>query len=909
MTVETASRAGSDAAVPSVTVDADGITIDGTPRTLLCASLFYFRLPRQEWRRRLEQVRDSGYHCVDVYLPWNFHELAPGEWSFDGRGDAAAFLDLAAEVGLMVIARPGPYICSEWDGGGLPAWLGLDPDLRVRQNDAAFLTHVRRWFDQVMPMLAARQHDAGGPVVMVQLENELDFFDCSDRAGYLGALRDMALDHGITVPLVACAGQGDLQGATGEVDGVIPAFNFYPADDSPDIEPEVRHYAELAHGLGLPLLVTETNRSHRTLRRLLASGASLIAPYLQSSGWNFGFTPATGNWGRPGSFMSHGYDFGGYVSSTGAARAEYREAQVLARVLDTLGLRLARSRPADPATVVRLSAEFPTSSAPSALDLSGGGRLVAVPNLGDEAGSATAHLPDGDVTFSVAGGAAPLVLLDVPLAEWGVDATMALASADLVAVAAEAGRLELTFASDVPVTVVLHGLHDAVAPSGGTVTNVGDRATVSLPAPGPGRPEQTLVVGSDGSGRHVEVHVRARTTVDTASATEPDAGERGTREDAAAPDVVVSQVNVRAGRPQPPVTYAPGAAPPLEALGVYRGRGTYAATADLTGVSQLLVVGACDVLDLRVGGVCLPSSATFGATQSVDVTAAQGNTAITAVVEIWGHANFDDARLPALRLGGLRGLGSVWAVRDARDITALWRVVPEGQWAGSPAPIRSLGGWSSTRVGAPITYERDLGLDQLVDHVLRLEGLREPALVRVDSGATRAVTAEDPWLLMPAGTGSRVTVTVPHDPSRRPLRPQLLQVTPVHGWSCAVEPDTVLTRYAARLDEDGAVVDLPLTLEPGTELWLDVDVPALPDGHVIAVDGEDLRVTAWLGGECLGRLWTGPGRPPFTGGDPDRLWLPAAWTTHASRLTLAVRGTRGFDPSTLNAIRLAPALG
>ena len=83
-----------------------------TGHVMLCASLFYFRLPPEQWRARLEQVAGSGYTCVDVYLPWNFHELAPGEWDFTGGRDVAAFLDLARDVGLHVIARPGPYICS-----------------------------------------------------------------------------------------------------------------------------------------------------------------------------------------------------------------------------------------------------------------------------------------------------------------------------------------------------------------------------------------------------------------------------------------------------------------------------------------------------------------------------------------------------------------------------------------------------------------------------------------------------------------------------------------------------------------------------------------------------------------------------------------------------------------------------
>ena len=129
----------------SVELDARDIRIDDEPRFVLCASLFYFRLPREQWRARLDQVRASGYTCIDVYLPWNFHELAPGRWSFEGRCDVAAFLDLAHAAGLHVIARPGPYICSEWDGGALPAWLGLDPSLRIRDNQPGFLAAVRTW--------------------------------------------------------------------------------------------------------------------------------------------------------------------------------------------------------------------------------------------------------------------------------------------------------------------------------------------------------------------------------------------------------------------------------------------------------------------------------------------------------------------------------------------------------------------------------------------------------------------------------------------------------------------------------------------------------------------------------------------------------------------------------------------
>jgi beta-galactosidase len=138
-----------------------------------------------------------------------------------------AFLKLAADEGLWVMARPGPYICSEWDGGGLPAYLNTRPGLQLRQNDPGYLGQVGRWFDRILPIIRDQQVDQGGTLIAVQLENELDFFDCHDPQGYIAALRDMALAHGITVPLIACAGQGDLYRASGYAEGVLPSVNIY----------------------------------------------------------------------------------------------------------------------------------------------------------------------------------------------------------------------------------------------------------------------------------------------------------------------------------------------------------------------------------------------------------------------------------------------------------------------------------------------------------------------------------------------------------------------------------------------------------------------------------------------------------------------------------------------------------
>ncbi|MFJ4541736.1 beta-galactosidase [Streptomyces tibetensis] len=883
-----------------IALDARGIRFEGGPELVLCASLFYFRLPREQWRARLAQVRASGYTCVDVYLPWNFHETAPGRWSFEGRRDVAAFLDLAQEEGLYVIARPGPYICSEWDGGALPAWLGLDPQLRVRQHEPRFLDRVTAWFDQALPLLAERQYPANGPVIMVQLENELDFFDCADRTGYLTALRDQATRHGITVPLIACSGQGDLQGATGDVPGVVPACNFYPDDDSPHIEPEVRRYAQLLAERDLPLLITETNRRHRTLRRLLASGASLIAPYLQSSGWNFGYTPSAGNWGRPGNLMSHGYDFGGYVSSTGTERPEYAEAQILARVIDTLGPRLALATPTTPPTPV--TTDFPTSSSPSALRLDGGGLLLAVPHLGTgaraEAGTGTAVV--NGVPVAVAADSCPLMLVDVPLGPWGHDGTLTLASADLMA----AGEGVLVFSSEVPVTVV-----------------VGD-TRVDIPAPAPGAPQRATAAGLTlvalapadavclrSTDRDGTAHLDAPAPARPAPA--PVAVGRARRRAATAPERA-------AGRHELP--------PTLESLGVYRGRGTYRTTTDLTDVDELLLVGAADIVDLSVAGRARPTIADFGATRRIDVREASGSVEVEAVVEIWGHANFDDARLPALRLGALRGLGTLWTVRETTDVSALWEV--HDHWAGRPAPLRELGGWSSTRVGVPVTYTREIRTATAA--ALHLKGVVEPVRVTVSDGephtadmvheplgvdtvheplgidtaheplgveTAHTVHAEDPWIPLPAGT-HRISVTLPHHPSGGGLRAELLALDPVTDWTCSAQDDDLLTAFATE-SAPGQEVPLPLVLAPGEEAWLDVDLPPSHDGLLLRPDGTQIRVTGWVEGECVGRVWVDD-RPDFSGGDANVLWIPPGW----SGLTLLVRGAAGPKAPELRMLRL-----
>lgn len=856
----------------TVTMSPAGLVLDGQEQVLLCASLFYFRMPREVWASRLAQVAASGYQVIDVYLPWNFHETSPGEWDFSGRRDVAAFLDLAHEAGLTVVARPGPYICSEWDGGALPAWLSLTEGLRVRQAEPQYLAEVGRWFDRVLPLLAERQHGRGGSVVAVQLENELDFFDTADRPAYITALRDMVLAHGITVPLVACAGQGDLTGATGGVPGVVPAFNFYPSDRSAFVEPEVRRYTELLAERGLPLLVTETNRAHVTLRRLLVSGARLLAPYLQASGYDFGYYPSSGNWGDPGGFMTHDYDFGGFLSPIGEPRPEMAEARRLAGVVRTLGTRLTRATAVAAEGAYRTDA--PTSASPSLLELHGGGSMLGVTNLGDEWSRAVlpASGAVAEVTVVLPPQSCTFVVRDLPLDGFGLPGTVLLATADVVA--ADADGLQLVAAG---ASVLALGA-------------AGEQALHELPAPAPGAPVQRTVTAGGATWDVVVRHPQDATAGTAAEPHEPDARVEPTRIER----VARLDLPTRSG----PVSRH-DVAPASEALGVHRGRTHYAA--DVQAADEIVLEGAGDIVDLSLDGRVLPSTARFGATRVVDVS---GVSRLDATVETWGHSNFDDARMPGLRIGSLRGLGAAWAVTARWDVSALWtvdgpteRTAGRGeQWAGDPAPLRSLGGWSSTRVGRTITYRRALALDAAHHHALQLDGLSHAVHVGVD-GEERLVTPQDPWVHLAPGEGTEIAVSAPYGAGDLGT-PWLRRLEAVHGWDVQAQPDREIIDLAGRPAPETAT-ELPLVLDPGEEVWLDVVLPA--GGWSLRFEGAQVRVSAFAHGELLGRVWLDdPARPRFTGGDPGRLWLPAAWND--GRMRLLLHATAGQDVPTLSAV-------
>ncbi|CAN8218683.1 unnamed protein product [Coccothraustes coccothraustes] len=157
---------------------------DGAPFRYISGSIHYARVPRPAWRDRLLKMYMSGLSAVQVYVPWNYHETLPGVYDFTGNRDLEAFLDLTAELGLLVILRPGPYICAEWEMGGLPAWLLWKPDIILRTSNPAYLAAVDSWLHVLLPKIKPRLYNQGGNIISVQVENEYGSYYACDY-GYL----------------------------------------------------------------------------------------------------------------------------------------------------------------------------------------------------------------------------------------------------------------------------------------------------------------------------------------------------------------------------------------------------------------------------------------------------------------------------------------------------------------------------------------------------------------------------------------------------------------------------------------------------------------------------------------------------------------------------------------------------
>ena len=144
--------------------------LNGEPFVVKAAELHYPRIPRPYWEHRIKMCKALGMNTICLYVFWNIHEQEPGKFDFTGNNDVAEFCRLAQKNGMYIIVRPGPYVCAEWEMGGLPWWLLKKKDIRLRERDPYFLERVRLFEMEVGKQLAPLQLSRGGNIIMVQNE-------------------------------------------------------------------------------------------------------------------------------------------------------------------------------------------------------------------------------------------------------------------------------------------------------------------------------------------------------------------------------------------------------------------------------------------------------------------------------------------------------------------------------------------------------------------------------------------------------------------------------------------------------------------------------------------------------------------------------------------------------------------
>ena len=302
--------------------------LDEAPFTIRSGEMHPIRIPREYWRHRIRMAKAMGLNTISLYVMWNALESEPGVFDLTtARRDFARFIRICAEEGMWVYFRPGPYICGEWDFGGLPPYLLRHPDIRVRdKDDADYMAAVRRYIATIAPVVQPLMVANGGPILMLQIENEYASF--GHDLGYLEELRDLWRQHGIDGPFSISDGLDQVRNAhtylPGAAFGLDGDTGFASAQDIAGEMP-------VWMGEGYPGWLTHWGDKDfargdftATLRKLLDENRSFNM-YVVHGGTNFGFGAGANAHDDYSNFQPviTSYDYGAPIDERGAATPDY----------------------------------------------------------------------------------------------------------------------------------------------------------------------------------------------------------------------------------------------------------------------------------------------------------------------------------------------------------------------------------------------------------------------------------------------------------------------------------------------------------------------------------------------------------------------------------------------------------
>ena len=197
--------------------------LNGKPFIVKAAEVHYPRIPQEYWEHRIQMCKALGMNTLCLYVFWNIHEQREGEFDFTGNNDVAAFCRLAQKNGMYVIVRPGPYVCAEWEMGGLPWWLLKKKDIRLREQDPYFMERVKIFEKKVGEQLSSLTIQNGGPIIMIQVENEYGSY--GENKPYVSEIRDCLRGiYGDKVALFQCDWSSNFE--KNGLDDLVWTMNF-----------------------------------------------------------------------------------------------------------------------------------------------------------------------------------------------------------------------------------------------------------------------------------------------------------------------------------------------------------------------------------------------------------------------------------------------------------------------------------------------------------------------------------------------------------------------------------------------------------------------------------------------------------------------------------------------------------
>ena len=310
-------------------IEGDHFVLDGKPFQIISGEMHYPRIPRDYWRDRLKKARAMGLNAITTYVFWNLHEPRPGVYDFSGQNDVAEFIRLAQKEGLYVILRPGPYICSEWDLGGLPAWLLADPNIVLRSTDSKFMTPAKRWLVRLGKEVAPLQSSRGGPIIAVQVENEYGSFDHDHE--YMRQIHQALIKAGLGEALMYTA-DGANRLAAGTLPDLPAVVNFGPGETQEAFAALAKfrpgqplmageYWAGWFDSWGLPHHTTDAAEQERDLEWMLSRGYS-VSIYMFHGGTSFGFMNGA-NFDKTYLPQTSSYDYDAALDESGRPTKKY----------------------------------------------------------------------------------------------------------------------------------------------------------------------------------------------------------------------------------------------------------------------------------------------------------------------------------------------------------------------------------------------------------------------------------------------------------------------------------------------------------------------------------------------------------------------------------------------------------